>query len=266
MTLEPRLRSCVGGGPEFPGSRAGWRILIPGYPQWRWRQLGRGLVLFGSYSSALLVAVFAWGTTGSLLLLAFAVGTHVVSVADAIRQVAFPGFGRLVPWFSATFGIGLGCYGPVLVLAGSTAWPIMLASPEEGYVVHRWFYQHERPKPGHWVWLTASPSEPGRNRFRTEPQIAQILATSGDWVKWSGEPSQGETAGAVSRSSAVDDRCRLQRFQVPDGFLLIQGKHQDAGNDHRPTLPSGPTFVPESRVRGRAWAQLYPIWNRRFLP
>src|SRR5262245_14529831 len=77
--------------------RAGLRILVPGYAQWSWRQRERAAVLFGSFAMALIVATFCWGTRTGLAILAFAFGTHVVSVVDVVRQSAFPGFGRWAP-------------------------------------------------------------------------------------------------------------------------------------------------------------------------
>src|SRR3954454_9518225 len=70
----------------------GLRVLIPGYPQWAWRQRERALVLIGYYAVALGVGLFASGPPIWLPLLAFASGTHVVSAASGVRQGAFPGF------------------------------------------------------------------------------------------------------------------------------------------------------------------------------
>ncbi len=119
----------MGGGPgkgrrgEGRGHRAGLGVLLPGYPQWRWRQRERALVLGGTFGSALAVGLFAWGTPLGLSLLGVAFFCHVASVADAMRQVAFPGFARGVPTLSTSLGLGLGCYGPLLVVATVVAWP-----------------------------------------------------------------------------------------------------------------------------------------------
>src|SRR5690606_10108649 len=103
----PMAWGCRAGGREggSNGRSSGWRIFIPGYPQWTWSQRGRGLVLLGSYVSAMAAGLFSWGTIGGMAMLAFAIGAHVASVADVIRQAAFPGFGRWVPWISATCGV-----------------------------------------------------------------------------------------------------------------------------------------------------------------
>src|SRR5262245_6136862 len=93
-------------------SRAGILILIPGYAQWSWRQRERALVLFGSFAVSIAVGLFCWGTPTGLAILAFAFGAHVFSVADVVRQSAFPGFGRWAPWVSASGGLALGVYVP----------------------------------------------------------------------------------------------------------------------------------------------------------
>src|SRR5438477_4641868 len=82
--------------------RAGLRILFPGAAQWSWRQRERAAVFFGSFATALVVGLFTWGTKTSVAILVFAFGMHVASAADAIRQGAFPGFGRWVPTVSAS--------------------------------------------------------------------------------------------------------------------------------------------------------------------
>ncbi len=92
---------------------AGLRMLAPGWAHWYWHQPRRAAILCGSYCAAIAVGLFAWGTALGWALLAFAWGTHVWAVADAIRQGAFPGFGRMVPLVAAV-GVGLLGYGPAL--------------------------------------------------------------------------------------------------------------------------------------------------------
>ena len=124
-----------------PRRSVGPLILIPGYPQWSWRQKERALVLIGSYLVALLVGVLTWGTSVGLGVLAFAFVTHAFSAADAIRQYAFPGFGRMMPGITVSTGLGVVCYGPALLMASVFAWPITLDErPREGYFINRWAF------------------------------------------------------------------------------------------------------------------------------
>ncbi len=234
---------------------AGLRVLVPGLAQWGWRQPERALVLFGSFASALGAGLLAWGTWGGLLLLVFAFGTHVTSTADVIRQGAFPGFGRLVPWATASAGLGLGCYAPALLLATVLAWPGASAGggpAADGYLVNRWAYDHREPVAGHWAWIDAGNGQP--------PRVARVLAGPGQAVSWTenriridGKPPAFPVAEAAGRPFEV-------AFEVPAGFLLVSdGGPPAAGVE-------GLRLVARREVEGRAWARLYPVWDRRFLP
>ena len=84
--------------PQEPNlSPAGWRVLVPGLPHWHWRQHDQALTFFLFHLAATSIGLFLWGTWLSLLMLAFAFGAHAVSAADAIKQAAFPKFGRMSP-------------------------------------------------------------------------------------------------------------------------------------------------------------------------
>ena len=149
------MTSAWRGNPaESPLTRpAGLKILIPGYPQWGWRQRERAGVLFGTFAAAGIVGLFAWGTRTGMAMLGLAFLTHVTSAADAIRQHAFPGFGRWVPTVSASVGLGVGCYVPALAMASILAWPESRdGAPHEGYLITRWAYRTVEPRPGDWVW------------------------------------------------------------------------------------------------------------------
>src|SRR5262249_40008014 len=80
-----------------PLVRGGLWVLVPGGAQWWWGQRERASVFFGTFSAALVVGLFTWGTSASAAILLFAFAAHVASAADAIRQGAFPGFGRPGP-------------------------------------------------------------------------------------------------------------------------------------------------------------------------
>lgn len=233
----------------------GPRLLIPGYPQWSWHQRERAAILFGSYVSALCVGVFAWGTFLGLGLLFFAFATHAFSAADAIRQYAFPGFGRLVPALSTSAGLGAFCYTPALALASVYAWPIALDErPREGYLVNRWAYRDERPSPGETVWL-----RPTRG---ARPKVARIVAGPGQRVEWSGD--QFRVDDQVVEESPFRIAGSPAGFQmiIPDGYVLVTfGADPSRGQG----VPGGWEIIDQADIRGRAWARSYPVWDRRFL-
>ena len=234
---------------------AGARILIPGYPQWAWRQRERALILFGSYAVALGVGVFAWGTTVGLGVLVFAFATHAFSAADAIRQCAFPGFGRLVPALSTSAGLGACCYGPALAMATAWAWPIALdESPREGYLVDRFAYREESPRSGDTVWL-----RPTRG---ARPKVARIVAGPGQEVEWSGEQFRVDDRFVEESPFRVAGSPSGLRMTIPNGHALVTfGADPNRGKG----APGGWEIVDLGDVRGRAWAKSYPIWDRRLL-
>ena len=227
---------------------------MPGYPQWRWRQRQRALVLSGSYATALGVGLFAWGTWWGGLILALAVATHVASAADAIRQGAFPGFGRWTPWVAAGFGLGLGGYGPALALAAGLAWPVW--DRPDGYLVNRWAFRDAKPEAGAWVALASARGG--------APVIGRVLATPGQAVEWAG--GRLLVAG-VPQDWAPPRRARhpaAMTLEVPRDHLLVA---REAATPPGPAEPAGGlVLVPHSRILGRAWARLYPVWSRRLMP
>ena len=230
-------------------------LFVPGAPQWRWGQRERAMLLGGSYASALLAGLFAWGTAPGLVLLGFAYAVHVASVSDAIRQWAFPGFGRRVPTASASAALGFGIYGPLAVLGALVAWPGMEShGAGAGYAVDRLAYRGAGPAPdrGDHVWLAPGPGEPA-GRF------ARVLARPGDEVAW----AAGGVEVAGRRRPLSPFRPGLEpkavAFTVPDGQLLVAYQTDD------PLVPRGWELVPAGRVEGRAWAKLYPVWERQLL-
>ena len=234
---------------------AGARLLVPGFPQWSWRQRERGLILFGSFAGALLVGLFTWGTTLGLAVLLFAFATHAFSAADAVRQYAFPGFGRLVPALATSAGLGAFCYAPALAMASVFAWPIAIEErPREGYFVNRWAYRETSPTAGETVWL-----RPTRG---ARPKVARVVAGPGQRVEWSGERFRvddqvvEESPFRVAGSPAGFD------MTIPEGHLLVTfgaDPHRGRG------VPGGWEVIDQDDVRGRAWARSYPIWDRRLL-
>ena len=243
--------------------RAGFRALVPGYPQWDRGERGRSLVLFGSFASSMAVGGFAWGTWVGLAILLLAYGAHVTSLADAIRQGAFPGFGRWVPWATASAGLGFGCYGPALAAALVVAWPGYSEEDEEGrrrgFAIDRRAYWVRGPSPGDWAWLRL----PGRDA----PEAFRVLAGAGQAVGWSeaGLRVDGERIDWSPDASVW--RPRELTFRVPDGHVLVGPEVADRDEDADAPAPGcGLVLVSTRQVLGRAWAQLYPIRERSLLP
>ena len=71
-------------------SPIGMRMLLPGLLQCRWGQRQRGWAFFGSFASAFLIGIWAWGSPLSWGCLALAFVTHTASVTDVLRQGTFP--------------------------------------------------------------------------------------------------------------------------------------------------------------------------------
>lgn len=237
------------------GSPVGWRILVPGAAQWAWRQPERAWVLFGSFATALGVAAWSWGTWTSVLVLAFAFATHVVSAVDVVRQSAFPGFGRWMPVASISGGLAVGLYAPALAAAALWASPVSSAgAPGDGYLVNRGAYHTHAPERGDWIWHRPHPW----SDFR----IGRVVAESGDEIEWSrqGLRVNGERLGAglPFRSSEPPDE---MAYTVPDGHVLVLPDANAPGRSSRRLV-----LVSREQIKGRAWARLYPVWERRLLP
>ncbi len=236
-------------------SQVGWRILVPGWAQWSWRQPERAFVLFGSFVASLVMGAFAWGSWVSVVVLAFAFLTHVVSSVDVLRQAAFPGFGRWMPVISISGGLAVGIYGPLLGMTALVAWPVQQeGSAGDGYLVNCWAYRHRDPERGDCVWLRLSPW--------SEPKIGRVVAEAGDEVEWSKQRFRvNGTAldrGLPFRSHEPPDDLA---YKVPEGHLLVL---PDALNPRAESSRSL-VLVANAQVHGRAWARLYPVWERGLL-
>jgi Signal peptidase, peptidase S26 len=251
----PRENRREASDPRRSSGTIGPRILIPGYPQWSWRQKERALVLFGSYLTAMLVGVMTWGTAVGLGILAFAFATHAFSAADAIRQYAFPGFGRLIPAVTASAGLGAVCYGPLLLMASVYAWPITLDErPREGYFINRWAYREETPAPGDTVWL-----RPTRG---ARPKIARVVAGPGQRVEWADDQFRVDDTVVEESPFPISGSPGSFKLTIPEKYVLVTfGADPSRGKG----LPGGWEIVDQADVRGRAWVRSYPIWDRRLL-
>jgi hypothetical protein len=249
-------REVLFGALELRGKpRAGVRILVPGYVQWTWRQRERAAVLFGSFSMAMGVGVFSWGTRMGLALLFFAFGTHVVSAVDVLRQSAFPGFGRWMPLLSASGGLALGVYAPTLFLATLVAWPAMDGvAGMDGYLVNFWAFRTQEPRDGDWVWLRLSPWG--------ETHVGQVVARAGQEVEWSMNHLRVDgkriRPGSSLRLPSPPDELA---FVVPAGHVLMTPDARSHCHQGTEDL----VLVPNSEVAGRAWVRMYPLWERQTL-
>lgn len=234
---------------------AGLRILIPGYPQWMWRQTERAAALGGMYAAAMTVVFCSWGTKMALAMLALAFFSHVSSAADAIRQSAFPGFGRWVPTISAGFGLGLGCYAPVLGFATVIAWTDRPSDARhESYAINLWAYRSSEPSTGDWVWhqsLNGSGYGLGR-----------VVAGPGKNVEWAAGATLTIDGQEIDWRPSTPEGAPLDfAMTVPDGYILVAPVTTDPSS----TTSAGLCLVPRDGVIGRPWARLYPVWTRRLL-
>jgi hypothetical protein len=233
----------------------GLAMLVPGAPQWLWHQRERAILLGGSYAAALGVGAFAWGTAVGAVLVAFAYAVHVASAADAIAQWAFPGFGRRVPTTAAALALGVGIYGPLAVLGALVAWPgVESHGPRAEFAVDRLAYRGEGRTPGRgdYVWLAPRAA-------KSRGRLARVLARPGDEVAWSRGRLEVDGRRVPLAPFRPGQDPESLAFTVPDGHLLVAYQTDD------PLAPRGWELVPAGRVEGRAWAQLYPIWDRRLL-
>jgi hypothetical protein len=212
--------------------------------------------LFGSFVTALLVAILTWGTAVGLGILAFAFATHVLSAVDAIRQYAFPSFGRVVPAVTASAGLGTLFYAPALAMASIYAWPIAVDDrPRDGFLVNRWSYQQSPPKSGETVWIGSKRGPSSR--------VARVVAGSGQRVEWAEDQLRVDDELVETRIFGDSEAPSELKLTIPEGHLLVvdlPASRRDAG-------PTGRWEIVELKsVRGRAWARSYPIWERSLLP
>lgn len=243
----------AGRSAGFRPCPAGWRVIVPGWPQWGWGQRSRGGVLFGSWLSALAVSAFEWGTTTGLVLWAFALAAHAFSAVDAWSQPAFPPMRGWVPWLTALLWLSIGLYLPVLVMAGQVAWLGLSGDghSQVGYLIDRWAYRRAAPRPGDWIWF--QPTEQAR------PRLGRIMAGSGQEVEWA--RNQFRVEGRSVRVPTPYPQSESQTevaFRVPEGHVLVNpvGRGQPS---------SAPLILGHERLLGRAWAQFYPVLERRLL-
>jgi hypothetical protein len=227
--IDPRLR---------------FALLVPGLPQWFWRQRGRGLVYLGWYLSALIGGMLTWGLAVSPILLGFAVLVHVASAVDVLRQAMFPELGRRVSWGWALGGLGLGCYAPAFLSASVLAWPAVVSyRPLEGVLVDRSAYREADPVVGDRVWVTGQPGH--------GPGTAVVVAVPGQAVERLDDQYRVAGRGDWYFPRAEGRRASFE-LSVPEGHLLVAFE-AGAGLAHETARLA---LVARSSVQGRVWAEL----------
>jgi hypothetical protein len=234
-------------------SPAGFRLLVPGWPQFSWGQGERAGVFLGSFIVAIAAGILAWGTWLSCCFFAFGFLAHVSSATDAIRQGSFPVYPRrtAVTMIGASLAVLL--YLPVLLALIATAWPG--TSPDRTrsvYLVNCWAYRGTSPKRGHCVWLHLPPG----GGLHT----ARVVAVAGQEVEWTGHQWRvdGQRLQAPLRTSAWPQTCH---FKVPADQVLVEPEEEDGS----PPMSGSLVLVSQDQIVGRAWAQYYPVWDRRLL-
>jgi hypothetical protein len=246
---------------DWPGHRrpfespAGFRLLVPGWPQCSWGQRERGWVLLGSFLVAVGVAIVAWGTWLSWCFFAFGFLIHVSSTADAVRQASFPVYARRAAVPIVVGALAMLIYMPCLSALITTAWPG--AAPDRTrrvYLVNCWAYHSAQPSRGHWVWLRLPPMG--------ALHAARVVAVAGQDVEWTGHDWRVD--GQIPRLLAPRRTSvwpQPWHFQVPPDEVLVEPEEEGG------TPPSSGTLVlvPQEQIIGRAWARYYPVWDRRLL-
>jgi hypothetical protein len=233
----------------------GFRLVVPGLPQLSWLQHERAAVLIVSYLTALVVVAWTWGTWVSWVFLGYAFFAHAVSAADALRQSSFPACSSRTAFIWVFVNLGLLVYLPGTLVLLTLAWP-GFSDPETGtgYVVNRWAYRRAAPRPGEWIWTNLG--------SRGRPHAAQVVAIGGQEVEWTGRNWRIDgMARPLSGSPRITAWPQTCRFHVPSDQYLVEPAEAEES-----TSAIGPmVLVPSDAIVGRAWARLYPMWDRRLL-
>jgi hypothetical protein len=212
------------------------------------------MVLAGSFCVAIAMGLWSWGTWIGWGCLAFALVAHVTSALDALRQSSFPVYPRRVALALTSAVMGFVCYLPTALLLSVVAWPGM--SPEGaqcGYLVNCWAYRSAKPSPGECIWVRLRSSE---------ARAAHVVALPGQEVEWTGKSwrvdGHDRPLHARFRLTGSPQPCR---FRVPESHVLVEPEELGVA-----TPLAGPlVLVGPEAIIGRAWAQIYPVWERRLL-
>jgi hypothetical protein len=236
-------------------SHAGVRILIPGWAHYRWGQRERGWVLLGTFAVTLFVGLWTWGTRLSLGFVALAFATHVASATVVLKESSFPTYPSRISSLFISGALAVFVYVPLFLILSLIAWPAF--EPDDsgiGFLVNRTAYRAAPPRSGQWIWMRGPPLG--------QPRAAQVVAVSGQEVEWTGRmwtvDGHEHSLHTPIRLPVWPQTCR---FKVPVDQVLVEP--QDDGVSSPPLGPV--VLVPRDRIIGRAWAQFYPIWERRLL-
>lgn len=236
-----------------PSLAPGWRLVVPGWPQWRWGQSERATALLGMHVSALGVGLLTWGSHPCPWLIGMAVAVHAHSNADALAQWAFP---PVRPRSTRGAGLAVAAFLhlPVVALLWVLAWPVAVgedgASGGRGFLVNRWAYRQHRPQAGEWVSVDG-PAGPGRAIARIRAEGGQSLRREqGHW--WLNGRDLGDSIAGLELVAEGATAA------IPRGRHLVE---ELARADGGPRL----VVVESWRIRGRAWAQSWPVWDRQWL-
>ena len=233
----------------------GLKILVPGWAHLSWGQSRRGSVLLSTFAAAVLAGLWAWGTWIGWCSLAYAFIIHVASACDVLRQGSFPIYPSRTALVFVTGSLALLFYLPSLFVLSLVAWPgFQPAGSNVGFLVNRCAYRSTLPSDGQWIWM--------RSPVAGEHRVARVVAVPGEEVEWTGQiwkiNGKQRLLQFPGRLKVWPQTCR---FTVPANQILVE-----PDDDGVSTPPLGPVvLVARTAVLGRAWAQFYPVLDRRLL-
>ena len=182
--------------------------------------------------------------------------THVASVTDVLRQGSFPVYPAKRALVFVAVSLGLVFYLPARHRR-CRSW----RGPDSS-----------RPTPASAFWSIATPTAARRPaRASGSGCILPPPESRGPHGLWPSPAKRSNGPGKAGRSTARTDLLhspgRLTswpqacRFKIPPNQILVEPR-----DDGVSTVPIGPVvLVSPDRIIGRAWAQFYPVWDRRLL-
>jgi hypothetical protein len=237
-------------------SPVGWKVLVPGWSQFCWGQQERGWVLVGSFSIALAVGLWTWGTLLSWGFFAFAFVTQVTSATDVLRQGSFPTYPSRTALVVVSTALGLLFYFPGIFVLSELARPgFEPFGAGSGFLVNCWAYHgDQKPHEGQWIWMNFPPLG--------EQRAGKVIAVPGQEVEWTGHRWNVDGHECdVHPPLPLGVKPQICRFKVPSNQILVEP--DDEGTLTPSSVPL--VLVPPDAIVGRAWAHFYPVWDRHLL-